>query len=160
MLNVVTCVAAYEVLSNADKRREYDQFGEKAFEGGAGGGYDFDFNNFFKDFDSFRSGSHHGGGHESFFNFNNLFDDIFDDGYEYGHQAGFDPFSDIFGGGVGGDPFDDDGDMGFGNMFENMGGHDHHHSDHGDGSTIRSSFHSRSSYSSSSGMSTSYYNLV
>ena len=29
---------AYEVLSNADKKARYDQFGHQAFEGGGGGG--------------------------------------------------------------------------------------------------------------------------
>ncbi|BCJ94948.1 chaperone protein DnaJ [Anaerocolumna cellulosilytica] len=36
---------AYAVLSDADKRRQYDQFGHSAFEGGAGGAGGFDFNN-------------------------------------------------------------------------------------------------------------------
>ncbi|MBE5959284.1 MAG: molecular chaperone DnaJ [Lachnospiraceae bacterium] len=36
---------AYAVLSDADKRRQYDQFGHAAFEGGAGGAGGFDFNN-------------------------------------------------------------------------------------------------------------------
>ncbi len=34
---------AYAVLSDADKRRQYDQFGHSAFEGGAGGAGGFDF---------------------------------------------------------------------------------------------------------------------
>ncbi|MBQ7677119.1 MAG: molecular chaperone DnaJ [Lachnospiraceae bacterium] len=34
---------AYAILSDADKRRQYDQFGHAAFEGGAGGGGGFDF---------------------------------------------------------------------------------------------------------------------
>lgn len=36
---------AYAVLSDADKRRQYDQFGHSAFDGGAGGAGGFDFNN-------------------------------------------------------------------------------------------------------------------
>lgn len=37
---------AYAVLSDADKRRQYDQFGHAAFEGGAGGAGGFDFSSF------------------------------------------------------------------------------------------------------------------
>ncbi len=37
---------AYAVLSDADKRRQYDQFGHSAFEGGAGGAGGFDFSGF------------------------------------------------------------------------------------------------------------------
>lgn len=43
---------AYDVLSNADKRAKYDQFGHAAFANGAGagaGGYDFDMNDIFGD---------------------------------------------------------------------------------------------------------------
>jgi len=36
---------AYAVLSDQDKRRQYDQFGHAAFEGGAGGAGGFDFTN-------------------------------------------------------------------------------------------------------------------
>ena len=39
---------AYAILSDADKRRQYDQFGHAAFDGGAGGGAGgFDFNGFY-----------------------------------------------------------------------------------------------------------------
>src|SRR5262245_37144202 len=38
---------AYHVLSNADLRKKYDQFGHRAFEPGAGNGFDgMDFGNF------------------------------------------------------------------------------------------------------------------
>ena len=36
---------AYAVLSDTDKRRQYDQYGHAAFDGGAGGAGGFDFNN-------------------------------------------------------------------------------------------------------------------
>ncbi len=44
---------AYSVLSDADKRRQYDQFGHSAFEQGGAGGFDFnsmDFGDIFGDF--------------------------------------------------------------------------------------------------------------
>ncbi len=53
---------AYAVLSDADKRRQYDQFGHSAFEGAGGGGFDFsdmDMSDIFGDLfgDLFGSGS-------------------------------------------------------------------------------------------------------
>ena len=58
---------AYAVLSDAEKRRQYDQFGHAAFEGGAGGAGGFDFSSF--DFgDIFGSG------------FGDIFGDIFGGG--------------------------------------------------------------------------------
>ncbi len=58
---------AYAVLSDAEKRRQYDQFGHAAFEGGAGGAGGFDFS-------SFDFGDIFGGG------FGDIFGDIFGGG--------------------------------------------------------------------------------
>ena len=99
---------AYEVLSDAEKRRRYDQFGDEEGSGfGAGSAQHFDFNEFFKDFDSHFSfhkshGQQHNEQHftnhfhshqKSHFAFN--FDDLFDgfDTEEFGSS-----FGDFFGG--------------------------------------------------------------
>ncbi|MBR1758735.1 MAG: molecular chaperone DnaJ [Lachnospiraceae bacterium] len=63
---------AYAVLLDADKRRQYDQFGHAAFDGGAGGG-GFDYSNV---------------------DFSDIFGDLFGGG-----GFGFGGFGDIFGGG-------------------------------------------------------------
>jgi molecular chaperone DnaJ len=59
---------AYAVLSDADKRKQYDQFGHAAFEGGAGGAGGFDFSNF--DFGDIFGGS----------GFGDIFGDLFGGG--------------------------------------------------------------------------------
>ena len=55
---------AYAVLSDPEKKKQYDQFGHAAFDGGAGGGFDFsgmDFNDIFGDI----FGDFFGGGRRS-----------------------------------------------------------------------------------------------
>lgn len=59
---------AYAVLSDDEKRRQYDQFGHAAFDGGAGGAGGFDFNNF--DFGDIFGGS----------GFGDIFGDLFGGG--------------------------------------------------------------------------------
>lgn len=96
---------AYEVLSDSDKRRRYDQFGDEEGSGFGGNAQHFDFNEFFKDFDSHFKFHSHGQKHndqhfsnhfhshqKSHFGFN--FDDLFDgfDTHEFGSN-----FGDFFG---------------------------------------------------------------
>lgn len=67
---------AYAVLSDADKRRQYDQFGHAAFEGGAGGAGGFDFSDF--DFGDIFGGS----------GFGDIFGDLFGGGRRRGPSNG------------------------------------------------------------------------
>ncbi|XP_070558132.1 dnaJ homolog subfamily B member 9-like [Ptychodera flava] len=110
----VEIAKAYEVLSDPNKRRQYDQLGPSAFEdqanrggAGGGGGFDFNFHDFFKNFDdSFNafhghdSGHRRKGGNTFGFNFGGShfkFDQDFwgDDGDD--DDFGFDMFGDFFG---------------------------------------------------------------
>ena len=69
---------AYAVLSDADKRRQYDQFGHAAFDGGAGGAGGFDF-----------SGMDMGDGAYHEFHFEGgVGDDIFGDLFGGGRRGG------------------------------------------------------------------------
>ncbi|XP_015929156.1 dnaJ homolog subfamily B member 9 [Parasteatoda tepidariorum] len=99
---------AYEVLSDDQKRRDYDRFGKTPFGGNDGNqnNFHFNFNEFFNSFDSFSSfgsrGRHKnkegskfkfGFGENSFFNF----DDLFSDFEEESESAGWNDFGDFFG---------------------------------------------------------------
>lgn len=59
---------AYAVLSDKDKRSQYDQFGHSAFEGGFGGASGFDF---------------------SGFDFSDLFGDLFGSSFGFGNQSSY-----------------------------------------------------------------------
>lgn len=106
MFNILLFFLAYEVLSDSDKRKQYDMYGESAFNANGGGGHsggfrDFNFDDFFKGFDdafkfhsdqhtnshfNFHSdGARAGGGFK--FDFDDLFSDFDDD--ENGFFGGF-----------------------------------------------------------------------
>ncbi|XP_076334587.1 dnaJ homolog subfamily B member 9-like [Tachypleus tridentatus] len=102
---------AYEMLSDPDKRKKYDQFGETAFENGGGeedGGSHFNFDKFFHHFDdvfAFHRGHHQGqnfdnhkehgfkfhfgGPHGALFNFEDLFEDVEPDEGLFGEEFDF-----------------------------------------------------------------------
>ena len=104
---------AYEVLSDSDKRKRYDQFGDAGDgngggpgDGGFGSHFDFNFNDFFKNFDhAFDGHKHRHHDHDGFtftfgqdggsFNFGDLFDDD-DNDDDDGDFFGFG--DDMFGG--------------------------------------------------------------
>ena len=81
MINFITLIlSAYEVLSDENKRRDYDQFGsegmnDNGFNFRQGGGFK-SFDDLFKDFD-FGFGSGQGNGFK--FSFGGGFDDMFGD---------------------------------------------------------------------------------
>jgi len=97
---------AYEVLSNKDKKQQYDQFGSS--EGGGGGGHHthHDFNDFFKGFDEAFAGfrqngpgsrhNHHHAHHHGKHRFGSIFDDMFDDDEDHLNQD-FGSFDTFFG---------------------------------------------------------------
>lgn len=99
VFNAISYVfAAYEVLSDENKRRQYDQFGEEGlnnqngFNGGGGG---FDFNDIFSDF---GGGGQRSGGNGFKFSFGG-FEDFFNDEDEEEDEFGGMHFGDSFFGG-------------------------------------------------------------
>ena len=111
MLKLFLLSTVYEVLSDASKRKQYDQFGESAFNNGGPQqqGSHFNFNDFFRDFDG-AFHSHHQGrkpkntfrfnSHGSSHSFGDLFDDDDDDfmnGDMFGSRMNFGGFGDGFG---------------------------------------------------------------
>ena len=66
--NFKKAAEAYEVLSNADKKARYDQFGHQAFEGGAGGfgGGGMNMDDIFSQFGDIFGGGFGGGGFSGF----------------------------------------------------------------------------------------------
>jgi len=104
---------AYEVLSDKEKRKRYDQFGDEEEKGGFGSGsqhFDFNFNDFFRDFDqafNFHQqhqhsghGFHHGF-HDNEDHNHNHYNDHFrahsrsQNSHHSGHRFGFN-FDDLF----------------------------------------------------------------
>ncbi|XP_064604995.1 dnaJ homolog subfamily B member 9-like [Liolophura sinensis] len=129
----VEIAKAYEVLSDKEKRKQYDLHGENFdSNGGGSNGFDFNFDDFFKGFDNFFDHKHsdHAGDNSGFkFSFNQgfNFDDLFsDDDFESdGNGFDFDPFGDFGFGGL------DNGFFGDSlNMFDHFDDVHHHHNIH------------------------------
>ncbi|WAR25546.1 DNJB9-like protein [Mya arenaria] len=138
---------AYEVLSDADKRKHYDQFGSDSGQangggGGGSGGFDFNFNDFFKGFDeAFKAHhEHHHHQHQQnqqnhfkfheqhrsqFFNFDDLFEDTDDSDF-----FNFDPFSNFETMNFGFDDMDMFGDRHHNQYDAAHNGHGHVHEQH------------------------------
>lgn len=134
---------AYEILSDPEKRKQYNQLGHKNFEeqeikggtaGGAGFG-GFDFTDFFKQFDEslrFHQRTQGGGGHNNKYNRQNNGQNVFGSDFWDGFGD-----EDLFGGGgfggFGGDAFINLQDFGFGGAFGGNPGHqaNHHHHQRG-----------------------------
>ena len=109
----ILLIVAHEVLSDSEKRKIYDQYGEDGLKNGAGGfngspfDFKFNFDDFFKGFNPFEgfedmgTANGHNSHHESFhFNFGGFGADPFDgfgDTQEVDEEVseGFDPFENM-----------------------------------------------------------------
>ena len=127
-MHLFLLLTAYEVLSDDEKRKQYDQFGESAFSSGGGNGgpdssnFKFNFDEFFKGFDSMfknHNRAHqrahrnaHARAHSYRFGSDSFFEDLFDD-----FGDGMDVLDDPFGDDIFGNAF----------HFNNFGGMNQHH---------------------------------
>ncbi|UJR08951.1 hypothetical protein I4U23_013203 [Adineta vaga] len=120
---------AYDVLSNADKRRQYDAQGHQFFSSSSNQqgspGFDFNMNDFFEEFDAFHK-SHHDAHHQAHQRAHqHAHQKVHEHGFHFDFGSLFDDDDDIFGTNL--HTAGEDG-FGFGDLFEGFSKNMHMHS--------------------------------